>query len=385
MMTHPLPLTRLGIVGGGQLARMLAPACHAYQVELNILDPLAHSPAAQTANSHIVGDLHDADALAALCDVSDVITFDLEDVGADILVALANQGVRMVPDPATVQLIQNKLEQKRHYRAHGIPTTPFEALDDPQTRHQVERFGFPCVQKAIIGGYDGRGVHVLRSEMDWGQRLTGPSFVEAYVPHATELAVMVATRASGEMVAYDPVEMVVDPDLNLLDYLLAPARVPAEIAREAVQLAQQTVASFGSPGLFGVELFVSEDGELYVNEVAPRAHNSGHHSIESCVTSQFENQLRACLDFPLGQTELRGHALTMNLISADGFEGRPVIEGLEWVNGLPDVHIHLYGKASCRPGRKMGHLTLLGHNHSVLIERAHQIREQLFIRGDQQI
>ena len=384
-MTHPLPIARLGIVGGGQLARMLAPACHAYQVELNILDPLDQSPAAQAANRQIIGDLHDADALAELCAGSDVITFDLEDVGAEILVTLANQGVQMVPEPRTVQLIQNKLEQKRHYRAHDIPTTVFEALDEPQTLDQVERFGWPCVQKANTGGYDGRGVHILHSGADWARRLTVPSFVEAYVPHATELAVMVATRASGEMVAYDPVEMVVDPDLNLLDYLLAPARVSQEVAREAVHLARQTVASFGTPGLFGVELFLSERGELWVNEVAPRAHNSGHHTIEACVTSQFENQLRACLDLPLGQTDLRAHALTMNLVGADGFEGRPVIEGLERVNTLPDVHLHLYGKASCRPGRKMGHLTLLGPDHSVLIERADQIREHLFIRGEQPI
>ena len=384
-MTHPLPLARLGIVGGGQLARMLAPACHAYQVELNILDPLDQSPAAQAANGQIVGSLHDADALSALCAVSDVVTFDLENVGADMLVTLANQGVRMVPDPATVQLIQNKLEQKRHYKTHDIPTTAFEALDEPHALSQVERFGWPCVQKANTGGYDGRGVHILHSSADWPNRLLGPSFVEAYVPHATELAVMVATRASGEMVVYDPVEMVVDPELNLLDYLIAPARVPAEIAREAVQLARKTVASFGTPGLFGVELFVSAGGDLWVNEVAPRAHNSGHHTIEACVTSQFENQLRACLDLPLGQTDLRAHALTMNLVGADGFEGRPVIEGLKWVSGLPDVHVHLYGKASCRPGRKMGHLTLLGQDHSGLIERANQIREQLFIRGEQPI
>lgn len=384
-MTHSLPLARLGIVGGGQLARMLAPACHAHQVELKILDPLENAPAAQTAHRQIVGELHDGEALAALCAASDIVTFDLEDVGADILITLADQGVRMVPDPATIQLIQNKFEQKHHYLKHQIPTTPFEAVESPDAFEQVASFGFPCVQKANTGGYDGRGVQILKSAADWEKRLKTPSFIEAYVPRATELAVMVASRASGELVAYDPVEMVVDPELNLLNYLLAPARVSDEVAMRAIQLAKQTVASFASPGLFGVELFLADDGALWVNEVAPRAHNSGHHSIEACVTSQFENQLRACLDLPLGDTALRAHALTMNVVGAPGFEGNPIVEGLEFVTGLSDVHLHLYGKASCRPGRKMGHVTLLGSDHATLIQRAIDIREHLVMRGENKI
>jgi 5-(carboxyamino)imidazole ribonucleotide synthase len=381
-MSKSLPLARLGVVGGGQLARMLAPACNAHHVQLTVLDPMHNSPAGQVAYGQIQGALHDPVALQTLCEHSDIVTFDLENVGADILMTLADQGVQIVPAPATIRLIQNKFEQKRHYQASGISTAEFIDMGDDPDFAAVEAFGLPCVQKAHTGGYDGRGVHVIRSAADWDKCLKTRSFLEKFVSGGTELAVMVTRRASGEMVAYDPVEMVVDPTLNLLDYLVAPARVSDALRRQAQELAKQTVESFVTHGLFGVELFVTADGDILVNEVAPRAHNSGHHTIEACVTSQFENQLRACLDLPLGSTELRGVALTANLIGEMGFVGSPVIEGLDELSQIPDAHIHLYGKDECRPGRKMGHLTLIGKNHDELIQRFELVRNSLIIRGD---
>ena len=381
-MSKSLPLARLGVVGGGQLARMLAPACNAHHVQMIVLDPMHNSPAGQVSYGQIQGALHDPIALKTLCEQSDIVTFDLENVGADILMTLADQGAQMVPAPATIRLIQNKFEQKRHYQASGIPTAEFIDIGDDPGFAVVEAFGLPCVQKAHTGGYDGRGVHVIRSADDWDRRLKTTSFLEKFVSGGTELAVMVARRASGEMVAYDPVEMVVDPILNLLDYLVAPARVSDALRLQAQELAKQTVESFGTHGLFGVELFVTDNGDLLVNEVAPRAHNSGHHTIEACVTSQFENQLRACLDLPLGATELRGVALTANLVGEPGFVGSPVIEGLDELSQIPDAHIHLYGKDECRPSRKMGHLTLIGKNHDELIQRLGSVRNSLIMRGD---
>jgi 5-(carboxyamino)imidazole ribonucleotide synthase len=381
-MAKPLPLARLGVVGGGQLARMLASACNAHHVQMTVLDPMHNSPAGQVAFAQIQGALHDTAALQTLCEQSDIVTFDLENVGADILMTLADQGVQMVPAPATIRLIQNKFEQKRHYQASGIPTAEFIDIGDDSDFAVVEAFGLPCVQKAHTGGYDGRGVHVIRSADDWDRRLKTISFLEKFVSGGIELAVMVARRASGEIVAYDPVEMVVDPTLNLLDYLVAPARVSDALKLQAQELARQTVESFGTHGLFGVELFVTDNGDLLVNEVAPRAHNSGHHTIEACVTSQFENQLRACLNLPLGATELRGFALTANLVGEPGFVGSPVIEGLDELSQIPDAHIHLYGKDECRPGRKMGHLTLIGKNHDELIQRLESVRNSLIMRGD---
>ena len=381
-MPQTLPLARLGVVGGGQLARMLAPACNALHVHMTILDPMHQSPAGQVAFDQIQGALDDPDALRQLCEQSDIVTFDLENVGADILMTLADQGMEMVPSPATIRLIQNKFEQKQHYRKKGIPTADFVDLGENPAFADVLAFGLPCVQKTHTGGYDGRGVHVIRSADDWDRRLKTRSFLEQFVSGGTELAVMVARRESGEVAAYDPVEMVVDPDLHLLDYLLAPARVSEDLRQQAQQLAKQTVESFGTSGLFGVELFINEAGELLVNEVAPRAHNSGHHTIEACVTSQFENQLRACLNLPLGRTDLRGHALTANLVGEPGFVGTPVIEGLDALSQIPDAHLHLYGKDECRPGRKMGHFTLLGEDHHELVQRLESIRKVLMIRGD---
>lgn len=384
-MAFTLPLARLGIVGGGQLARMLSPACSAHQVQLTILDPEPKSPAGQFAHAQIEGALHDPDALAALCGVSDVVTFDLEDVGADILMAIAAQGKTMVPSPEVIKRIQNKWVQKTHYREHGIATAPFVALTSEATFETAESFGLPCVQKACVGGYDGRGVHIIKNRADWDRRLHTDSFLEHFVDGGTELAVMVARNASGDMVAYDPVEMVVDPELNLLDYLLAPARVSYDVANAAQQLAKETVASFASPGLFGVELFLTASGELWVNEVAPRAHNSGHHTIEACVTSQFENQLRACLNLPLGDPALRASAVMMNVVGEPGFQGAPVIEGLEELLAEPDCHLHLYGKSQCRPGRKMGHITWVGSDREAVIERALKMRDRIRIRGAEAI
>lgn len=384
-MAHNLPLARLGIVGGGQLARMLAPACHAHHVELKILDPDPNSPAGQVAGQQITGALHDPDALKALCDIADVVSFDLEDIGADILITLADAGMQMVPSPAVVRLIQNKLDQKRHYETHRIPTSKFMALPVDADFSVVQEFGLPCVQKACTGGYDGRGVHIIRNADDWAQRLQVESFIEAFVPDAMELAVMVARNASGDMVAYDPVEMVVDPDLNLLRYLLAPARVSPQVLEAATQMARDTVASFATEGLFGVELFLTRSGDLLVNEVAPRAHNSGHHTIEACVTSQFENQLRACLNLPLGDTSLRAHALTMNLVGMSGYAGAPVLEGLDALLREPGVHLHLYGKSACRPGRKMGHITWIGSDHASLIESYERMRAYVQIRGAERL
>lgn len=381
-MSHTLPLARLGVVGGGQLARMLAPACNAMHVHMTILDPTYQSPAGQVAFDQIQGALDDHDALRKLCEQSDIVTFDLENVGADILMTLADQGIEMVPSPTIVRLIQNKLEQKQHYRKNGIPTAAFVDLGEDFTFAEVFAFGLPCVQKTHIEGYDGHGVHIIRSADDWDRRLQTRSFLEQFVSGGTELAVMVAVRDSREIVAYDPVEMVVDPDLHLLDYLLAPARVSEDLRAQAQQLAKHTVESFETSGLFGVELFVSETGELLVNEVAPRAHNSGHYTIEACVTSQFENQLRACLNLPLGRTDLRGHALTANLVGEPGYVGTPVIEGIDTLSQIPDAHLHLYGKDECRPGRKMGHFTLLGEDHHELVQRLESIRKVLIIRGD---
>lgn len=381
-MTVQLPIKRIGMVGGGQLARMLAPACAALQVPLTVLDPMAGSPAGLVATAEHVGSLHDPDALQALVNAVDVVSFDLENVGAETLTALAAAGATILPHPAVLQLIQNKWDQKQHYLAHGIPTAPCRRVDGDWT--SVSAFGIPCVQKTDVGGYDGRGVAVIRHEEDWQNRLPGDTFVEAFVADAIELGVMVCCRASGELVTYDPVEMVVDPTLNLLKYLVAPARIPEDVATRAQALAAKTVASFGSPGLYGVELFLTPQGELLVNEVAPRAHNSGHHTIEACVTSQFENQLRALLDLPLGSTALTRSAVMLNLVGAPGYQGTPVFDGLSTLLAMPDVHVHLYGKTECRPGRKMGHITVLGESMPELIALAETIASSVVIRGENQ-
>lgn len=384
-MAKDASIARLGVVGGGQLARMLASACRKHFVNLTVLDPEEDSPAGQLAHAQIKGSVHDKEALLQLCDVSDVVTFDLENVGADILMKLSNSHVRIVPFPNVIQLIQNKLNQKLHFQAHSLPTARFKSIYPSSDLKFVEEYGLPCVQKTNTGGYDGRGVHIIRSKNDWKNRLKTASFVEAYIGDGIELSVMVACATDGKSVTYDPVEMVVDPKLQLLDYLLAPARIDSMIAKEARQLAVETARSFGSPGLFGIEIFCTMGGDLLVNEVAPRAHNSGHHTIEACVTSQFENQIRVCLNLPLGDTSLKTKALTMNIVGESGFAGPPIIEGMEAVDSLNDAYIHLYGKNNCLPGRKMGHVTILAPDYDGLIEQANYLKSMLRIRGESKI
>lgn len=377
--------TKLGIVGGGQLAKMLASVCKINEVHLTILDPEPDPPARQMAVCHIIGDFHDEESLRKLCAASDVVTFDLEDVGADILITLGKTDVRIVPFPEIIELIQNKLKQKQHYSKHGLPTAEYKVLDQDAIFESVETFGLPCVQKTHTGGYDGHGVYLIRSESDWEGRLPSDSFVEAFIENCVELAVMVVCGADGEIVSYDPVELIVNSKLHRLEYLLAPARVTDEVAEKARELAIKTVSSFKSPGLFGVELFLDQDGHLFINEVAPRAHNSGHHTIEACSTCQFENQLRTCLNLKLGDTTLSAKALTMNLLGESGFSGPCVIEGLNHFNQLQDAYIHLYGKSECRPGRKMGHVTLLGTDYDELLAKADYVKSILRVRGEAKI
>ncbi len=381
-MSKNTSITRLGVIGGGQLARMLAITCKKYDVSLTVLDPDCESPAGQIAHSQIQGSVQDGEALRQLCETSDVVTFDLENVGADILMTLADSDVRIVPSPEVIHLVQNKLHQKQHYKNYRLPTAHFEPIISSVVFESVQAFGLPCVQKANTGGYDGRGIHFIRSRDDWENRLMTASFVEEFIGGGLELSVMVACTANGNCVAYDPVEMVVDPKLRMLDYLLAPARIDQATANAARHLAVKTVESFGSPGLFGVELFCTLDGDLFINEVAPRAHNSGHHTIEASVTSQFENQLRVCLNLPLGDTSLHSKALTVNLIGEPGFYGKPVIEGIEAIESFADAHIHLYQKNDCRPGRKMGHVTFLASDYQNLIEQAEKLKSTLTIRGE---
>jgi len=313
-----------------------------------------------------------------------VITFELEDIETETLLRLEAEGHRIYPRPELLATIQDKYRQKLFLREAGIATSAFTDMPRPDPA-AFDDFGYPLVQKARRGGYDGRGVVVMGDSSAFANHLPVPSYVERFVEAEKELAVMVARNVGGECRAYPTVEMRFHPQDNVLDFLVAPASVPDEVARRAEALAVRTVEAMAGVGVFGVEMFLTRDGELLVNEVAPRTHNSGHHTIEACVTDQFEQHLRAILGLPLGDTRQLSPATMVNLLGEPGYEGRPVIAGLAAVLAIPGVCVHIYGKAVTKPGRKMGHVTVIDDTLEAACEKAKRVKTLIKILGDKRL
>lgn len=384
MDAFPLPLARIGIIGGGQLGRMMAKAAKRLGCTCVVLDPAPDSPAGQVAGQQIVGDYHDAAKLRELAESCDVTTFDIEDIDTETLLQLEREGCRVHPSPKVLALIQDKLTQKQALADAGIPTAPFVPMPEPSA-DAFAAFGYPLVQKARRGGYDGRGVAILRTPDDYAQHLPVASLVERFVPAVKELAVLVARGLDGDCRAYPVVEMCFRSGENVLDMLLAPANIPAETAAAAVKLAKRTLDVLGGVGIFGVEMFLTADGELLVNEVAPRTHNSGHHTIEANITDQFEQHLRAVVGLPLGATDQLSPAAMINLLGAPGYRGRPIIKGMAEALAIPGVCLHLYGKAVTAPFRKMGHVTVLDPDLETARHKAEQVRDLIEISGEHRL
>ena len=381
MDRYPYPIARIGIIGGGQLGRMMVKAAKRLGCTCVVLDPTRSSPAGQVAGHQIVGDYHDPARLRELCESCDVTTFDIEDIDSDTLIALEREGHLIFPAPGVLAVIQDKLTQKQALRDAGIPTSPFIPMPEPNPE-AFAAFGYPLVQKACRGGYDGRGVVIMSTAADYPERLPVPSLLERFIPAAKELAVLVARGRDGDCRCYPAVEMCFRPKQNVLDLLLAPADLDAATAAAAAALAQRTVEALGGVGVFGIELFLTTTGELLVNEVAPRTHNSGHHTIEANMTDQFEQHLRAVVGFPLGATDQLSPAAMINLLGAPGHRGRPVIKGMAAALAIPGVCVHIYGKASTSPYRKMGHVTVLDPDLENARRKAEQVRELIEITGE---
>jgi len=380
---YPYPVARIGIIGGGQLGRMMVAAAKRIGFVCTVLDPTPNSPAGQVSGHQIVGHYHDPAVLRELVESCDVTTFDIEDIDAETLSTLSRAGHRIFPCPGLLADIQDKLRQKQALVDAGIPTADFVPADVPDA-DAFAAFGYPLVQKARRGGYDGRGVQVMQGPEDFGRHLPVPSLIERFIPAERELAVMVARGQDGETRSYPPVEMCFRAGENILDMLLAPARVPAHIAAAARALAVDTVEALAGVGIFGIELFQTADGGLLVNEVAPRTHNSGHYTIEACITDQFQQHLRAITGLPLGSTDLLVPAAMINLLGEPGFAGRPVIRGLRQALAIPGVSVHLYGKATTRAHRKMGHVTVLDSDIEQARAKAERVRDLIRIEGEEQ-
>lgn len=369
-------LTRLGIIGGGQLAKMMALKARAMGFHISILDPSPHAPAALLADRHVLGGYHDPRKLRELVDACDITTYDLENIDAETLLALEKGGHRIAPSAQTLQIIQDKLTQKQTLADQGIPVPRFVEVDtlDEAT---AKAFGYPLVQKLRKGGYDGRGVAVLQTPDDLANKLEGPSMMEELVDIDKELAVMVARSKSGHIKCHPLVEMVFDPIANICDVVMAPALVDKKHEQEALAIASSAIEALDGVGIFGVELFLTTEGKILLNEIAPRTHNSGHYTIEACITDQFEQHLRAIMDLPLGATDLLIPAVMVNLLGSTGGQGTPEIQGMRKAMDIPGLSFHLYGKAETRPFRKMGHFTVIDRDVHQARTKAQTARQLL--------
>ncbi len=380
MSQSETPKTRVGIIGGGQLAQMLCRAAPALNIATCVLDPDPDAPAASAADTMIRGELTDPVALAALAAAADVITIEIENVDVEALARIVESGTDVYPRPPALRRLVNKLHQKTWLRGAGLPTSDFTAMEAPDP-DAVRAFGLPCVQKLQRSGYDGRGVAVLHSTADLSRLLPGPSLLERFVNCRVELAVVVARSTSGEVCSYTPTELVFDSARHVLDALIAPARIPAAIAEQAQQLAERTIERLDGAGVHAVELFLDENDELLINEISPRVHNSGHHTIEANATSQFEQHLRIVAGLPLGPIAPQQPAAMVNLLGEEGSVGRTVATGLQKAAAVPGVSVHLYGKRECRPGRKMGHIAAVAADADAALANARRARSLIRIYG----
>jgi 5-(carboxyamino)imidazole ribonucleotide synthase len=370
----------LGVLGGGQLGRMLIQSAINYNQDIHILDPDPNAPCKDIAQHFVVGSLKDFETVYAFGQTCDLITVEIEAVNTAALQKLADEGKKVFPQPHILKLIQDKREQKQFYQLHGIPTADF-ILTENKSDVVAKKDFLPAVNKLGKEGYDGRGVQILRTEADLDFAFDAPGLLEKLIDFDKEIAVTVARNENGDLVAYPAVECAFHPTANLVEFLFAPAEISPEVEAKAQQIAKEVILKLDMVGILAVELFVTKSGEVLVNEIAPRPHNSGHHTIEANFTSQFEQHLRAVMNWPLGDPSLRCPAAMINLLGEDGFSGLALVEGKEEALAEKGVYLHLYGKKLTKPFRKMGHVTILDENITALKSKAQRIKELIKIKS----
>ena len=373
-------MKKIGILGGGQLGRMLLQAAVNYPVETFVMENDPECPAAHLCHHFIKGSITDFDDVYNFGKGLHAITIEIENVNVEALEKLEMEGVKVYPKPSALKTIKNKILQKQFYKTHQIPTSDFIITNNVIEVNGQEHF-LPAVHKIGEGGYDGKGVQVIRTKQDIAKAFNAPSVLEKMVNIQQEIAMIVAVDTKGETVLYPPVDMVFDQDLNLLSYQISPAELPEKIFWKVEAISIAVVKALKSPGIFAVELFVDKSGEVYVNETAPRVHNSGHHTIEANYSSQFDMLWRIMLEYPPGNTDAILPAAIVNILGAEGFSGNAVYKGLEEVLEIPDAFVHLYGKKQTKPGRKMGHVTILSKEKQELIHQVNRIKSTLKVEA----
>ena len=367
---------KLGILGGGQLGKMMLYNTRKFDINTSVLDPNNEAPSRLACNHFVQGDLMDFETVFNFGKKVDTLTIEIENVNVEALKALEKEGVKVYPDSNTLATIQNKAEQKRFYIKHQLPTAAFKAYNNKSTLEKAVSENvqsLPFVWKSARFGYDGNGVKIIRKHSDLDQLPNGECIAEDLIHLKNELAVIVARNPKGEIKSYPVVEMEFHPEANQVEYVLCPARIPESVAKKATDVALKTAAAFQHVGLLAVEMFLTQNHNILINEVAPRPHNSGHQTIEASQTSQFEQHLRAILNLPLGSTKNKACGVMVNLVGAEGHQGAVVYKNIEAIMALEGVTPHIYGKKMTRPFRKMGHVTIVNSS----IEKARKIAQKV--------
>lgn len=371
---------KLGILGGGQLGKMLLTETRKFDIQTLVLEPSEEAPARYSCNAFYKGSLMDYDTVYQFGKMVNLLTIEIENVNLDALDVLESEGLPIFPSSKTLRLIQNKGRQKDFYVENNIPTSPhqrFVDLNDLRKSLEKDELEFPFVWKCAQFGYDGNGVKIVRSTIDLVNLPEVECIAEQMVPFKNELAVIVARSVSGEVKTYPVVEMEFHPEANQVEYVICPARIDEKVAQKATEIALKVSEAFNHVGLLAVEMFQTEEDEILVNEVAPRPHNSGHYSIEASYTSQFENHLRAILNLPLGTTDSKVAGIMVNLVGEEGFSGQVVYENIEKIMAIDGVTPHIYGKRETRPFRKMGHVTIVNENMVDARKIAEEVKNSL--------
>ena len=367
---------RLGIVGGGQLGRMLIQACPNYDVSTVVLDPSGVAPCHELASEFHQGSLTDYDTVYRFGKTVDMLTIEIENVNVAALYQLEKEGLPVYPQPRVIEIIQDKRVQKQFYRDNNIPTPDFVLVENRADILQHAAF-LPAFNKLGKGGYDGGGVQVLKSPEDIDKAFDAPGLLEKYIDFDREISVLAARNSKGEVAVFPAVECIFHPEHNLVDYLLSPSSASEEIQAKAEAIARRVVEKLEITGLLAVEMFITRSGEVLVNESAPRPHNSGHQTINANYTSQYEQHLRAILGLPLGSTAIKCPSAMVNVLGAEGCSGEVRYEGLEELLKIAGANLFLYGKKQTRPFRKMGHVTILDEDREKLIAKVEQVKKTI--------
>lgn len=374
-------MQKIGILGGGQLGKMLCLAAANWDLEIYVLEDDENCPAAPYCTQLVKGNFKNYDDVLNFGRMVDILTIEIEHVNTQALKKLQKEGKKVHPNPVSLEIIKDKGAQKAFYLKHKIPTSKVFYFDNKSELESgvAHNTGYPCVWKSRKGGYDGKGVAILKSISDLENLPDEPCIIEEMVDIHKEIAVIACQNEAGQIVAYPSVEMVFDPVANLLDYQMCPSDITKSIERKAQSIAKRLIKKFKICGLLAVEMFVTKKGEILINEVAPRPHNSGHHTIEAIETSQFEQHLRGIANLPLGSTQMRRPSVLLNLVGAEGYSGETKVEGWDIALHTEGCHIHLYGKKTTKPFRKMGHATILNKNLAEAQAAAHHLKKNFKI------